>query len=135
MGTSSFSSSDLSDHATWSAMTTIHQATGGQDHDRFDPDDSFAMARMIPGKDNGPGGGDEDISASQKMISAMSGSLLTSLLGKYSFCISIQSPSAHAAHHSYAARCCTSSMAVPNRHPAFGRLFQACDDDQHPEDL
>ncbi|TEA22518.1 Mitochondrial carrier protein MTM1 [Colletotrichum sidae] len=65
-------------------MTTIHQAPGGQDHDRFDPEDSSAMARMIQARDNssggGGGGGDEDISAPQKMISAMSGSLLTSLL-------------------------------------------------------
>ncbi|WYZ44310.1 hypothetical protein EsH8_VII_000746 [Colletotrichum jinshuiense] len=61
-------------------MTAIHQAAGGQDHDRFDPDDSFAMARTIPGKDNHGGGNDDGITAPQKMMSAMSGSLLTSLL-------------------------------------------------------
>lgn len=85
MTASSFPSSELSDNASWSAMTAIHQAAGGQDHDRFDPDDSFAMARTIPGKDNHGGGNDDGITAPQKMMSAMSGSLLTSLLGKSFF--------------------------------------------------
>ncbi|WQF87216.1 Putative mitochondrial carrier protein Mtm1 [Colletotrichum destructivum] len=80
MTAASFPSSDFSDHARWSSMTAIHKATGGQDHDRFDPDDSFPMARIVPPKDTGSGGGDDDITAPQKMISAMSGSLLTSLL-------------------------------------------------------
>ncbi|KAK2055490.1 mitochondrial carrier [Colletotrichum caudatum] len=80
MAATSFSGSDLSDHASWSAMTAIHQATVGQDYDKFDPDDSFPMARIAPPHDNGGGGSEDDITASQKMISAMSGSLLTSLL-------------------------------------------------------
>ncbi|KAF9875873.1 hypothetical protein CkaCkLH20_06805 [Colletotrichum karsti] len=81
MGSEPLFSSDPSDHAKWTEMTTINQTSAGQDHDRFDPDDSFAMARMIPAKDGGgPATGDDDISAPQKMISAMSGSLLTSLL-------------------------------------------------------
>ncbi|OLN84326.1 Solute carrier family 25 member 39-like protein 1 [Colletotrichum chlorophyti] len=62
-------------------MTTIHQASGGQDHDRYDAVDSFAKTRSLPSSGNSGGGrGDDDITASQKMISAMSGSLLTSLL-------------------------------------------------------
>lgn len=72
-------------------MTTVHQATSGQDHDKFSPDDSLAMARLVSAKDSGgSGGGDDDISASQKMISAMSGSLLTSLLGKDIFRVPTQ---------------------------------------------
>ncbi|KAG7044642.1 hypothetical protein JMJ77_0004104 [Colletotrichum scovillei] len=80
MAAASLPSSDFPDDASWSAMTTIHQATRGQDHDRFDPDDSFPMARIAQPPTNGNGGSDDDITAPQKMISAMSGSLLTSLL-------------------------------------------------------
>lgn len=44
-------------------------------------DDEYAMARLVDIE--GPNGGSDglDITATQKMISAMSGSLLTSVLG------------------------------------------------------
>ncbi|KAL7620678.1 Carrier protein, mitochondrial [Parahypoxylon ruwenzoriense] len=52
---------------------------GGHNHDRLgEGEDAFAGQTMISSKDDGHGG--LDISAGQKMISAISGSLLTSLL-------------------------------------------------------
>jgi solute carrier family 25 protein 39/40 len=55
-------------------------ASEGQRHDRFADD----LALYGPPTDSAPGrdhNGDIDISAGQKMLSAMSGSLLTSLIG------------------------------------------------------
>lgn len=59
------------------------QSIDAQDHDRLSmkAEDAFAGDTMLSSKDDGA----EpmvDISAGQKMLSAISGSLLTSLLGK-----------------------------------------------------
>jgi solute carrier family 25, member 39/40 len=61
-------------------MTSFLDTSAGQNHDRLVSDDSFKMSRILP--TNSDGGGDSvDITAGQKMLSAMSGSLLTSVLG------------------------------------------------------
>jgi hypothetical protein len=56
-------------------------AAEGQRHDRFTDEVSLygPPTDQVPGRDHN---GDIDISAGQKMLSAMSGSLLTSLIGK-----------------------------------------------------
>jgi hypothetical protein len=56
-------------------------APEGQRHDRFSDDTSLygPPTDSVPGRDHN---GDIEISAGQKMLSAMSGSLLTSLIGK-----------------------------------------------------
>jgi solute carrier family 25, member 39/40 len=55
-------------------------ASEGQRHDRFADDLALygPPTDSVPGRDHN---GDIDISAGQKMLSAMSGSLLTSLIG------------------------------------------------------
>lgn len=55
-------------------------AADGQRHDRFADDLALygPPTDSVPGRDHN---GDIDISAGQKMLSAMSGSLLTSLIG------------------------------------------------------
>jgi hypothetical protein len=59
-------------------------APEGQRHDRFADDISLygPPTDSLPGRDHN---GDIEISASQKMLSAMSGSLLTSLIGMCHF--------------------------------------------------
>lgn len=52
-------------------------ASRGQSHDRI-PDDVYLSGPPEPALDHN---GDIEITASQKMLSAMSGSLLTSLIG------------------------------------------------------
>ncbi|KAM0335292.1 hypothetical protein ACHAQA_000337 [Verticillium albo-atrum] len=59
-------------------MTPTLQAIDGHTFERMGHDGSVAVADLIPEK--GAGRGDDDITATQKMLSAMSGSLLTSLL-------------------------------------------------------
>jgi len=56
----------------------------GQRHDRFADDISLygPPTESLPGRDHN---GDIEISAGQKMLSAMSGSLLTSLIGTFYF--------------------------------------------------
>lgn len=59
-------------------------ADAGQNHDRFWVHDNAVarnMAGMTASHQAHGGGGGDDITAGQKMISAVSGSLLTSLLG------------------------------------------------------
>jgi hypothetical protein len=63
-------------------MPTSQSIVDAQDHDRLSiPEDAFAGDTMLSSKDDGA---EQmvDISAGQKMLSAISGSLLTSLLGK-----------------------------------------------------
>lgn len=73
------------------ASTTFTSTS--HNHDRLpDTDEAIMSARVsmpavgVGGSGGGSGGGDDepipDITASQKMISAMSGSLFTSLLGE-----------------------------------------------------
>ena len=59
-------------------LSTVHSSTGGQDHDRIDGMGSTGITPPPPGRD-----AIEvlEITAGQKMMSAMTGSLLTSLLG------------------------------------------------------
>jgi solute carrier family 25 protein 39/40 len=65
-----------------SFSTSAVHSPYSQNHDRID-EDTFAMAGM--GAEDGDGGNAiPDITAGQKMVSAMSGSLLTSLLGEQS---------------------------------------------------
>jgi hypothetical protein len=57
------------------------RGTKGQWHDRLDSMPLSAMPiSPLPGRD---GNGDTEITAGQKMLSAMSGSLLTSLIGTF----------------------------------------------------
>lgn len=61
------------------SASVVH-SSDSQNHDRIDGD-TFTMAGM--GAQDGDGGNTvPDITAGQKMVSAMSGSLLTSLLGE-----------------------------------------------------
>ncbi|KAI0126425.1 mitochondrial carrier domain-containing protein [Xylariales sp. AK1849] len=65
-------------------MNTVPQSYGGQAHDRFPrtaaaEEEAFACATMLSSKDD-TGDAMIDISAGQKMLAAISGSLLTSLL-------------------------------------------------------
>ena len=62
-------------------MTTFLHQRGGQDHDRFSGHDEFIAPDVAARTDDGGG---DDITAGQKMLSAMSGSLLTSLLSMLS---------------------------------------------------
>lgn len=57
-------------------------AAEGQRHDRYTDEISLYVPPrdQVPGRDRN---GDVDISAGQKMLSAMSGSLLTSLIGMF----------------------------------------------------
>ncbi|KAI9899359.1 hypothetical protein N3K66_005820 [Trichothecium roseum] len=59
------------------SLSTVHSSTGGQDHDRIDGMGTTGARPQPPGRD-----AIEvlEITAGQKMVSAMSGSLLTSLL-------------------------------------------------------
>lgn len=56
--------------------------SSGQNYDRLYEADDMAMSTRAPGSPKGGDGPVPDITAPQKMISAMSGSLFTSLLGK-----------------------------------------------------
>ncbi len=62
-------------------MTSIAQALGGQNHDRFSHDASPSPPSMAAST-TGEGGDPVEITMVQKMLSATSGSLLTGLLGK-----------------------------------------------------
>ncbi|KAI1082052.1 mitochondrial carrier [Whalleya microplaca] len=59
-------------------MSTTNHSFGGHNHDRLDGEDAFAGQTPVSLQDDGADG--MDISAGQKMLSAISGSLLTSLL-------------------------------------------------------
>lgn len=61
-------------------MPSVVHSSSGQNHQRIPPDD-FNMDKMIDPEGN-VGGDGFDITAGQKMVSAMSGSLLTSVLGE-----------------------------------------------------
>lgn len=66
-------------------MTTLRQPFAGQGHDiylrRPRAEDAFAGDTMLSSKDEGAGD-PPDLPVGQKMISAISGSLLTALLGE-----------------------------------------------------
>lgn len=66
-------------------MASVVHSSAGQQYDRIHHDDEFPMGDAVD-NGRGPGAGGPsppvlDITAGQKMISAMSGSLFTSLLG------------------------------------------------------
>lgn len=61
--------------------SVVHSSSRGQNYDRLDADE-YSMARMVDLEGDGGGPG-VDITAAQKMTAAMSGSLLTSLLGAF----------------------------------------------------
>lgn len=64
--------------------STFHNSTG-QNYDRIDEDDyliGMAAHKMSAGGGDNGGNDGLDIKASQKMISAVTGSLFTSLLGE-----------------------------------------------------
>lgn len=64
-------------------MSALAARPGGQNHDRLTGGNvSFSTVRMASPENDGP---DDvvEITAGQKMLSAMSGSLFTSLLGKF----------------------------------------------------
>lgn len=68
-------------------MTSSPYTTTGQNYDRIDEDDyliGMATHRTNVGGGSGDGSGSDglDITASQKMMSAVTGSLFTSLLGE-----------------------------------------------------
>ncbi|KAJ9131999.1 Solute carrier family 25 member 40 [Pleurostoma richardsiae] len=60
-------------------MATLARTSGGQDHERISPDDSFSLPNMLPTDHEGDSEPIE-ITAFQKMLSATTGSLLTGLL-------------------------------------------------------
>src|SRR5437016_4412961 len=65
-------------------MNAFNSIPDGQNHDRFVRGGSKALSsslNMAPPLPEGPGDVDVEISALQKIVSAISGSLLTSLLG------------------------------------------------------
>jgi solute carrier family 25, member 39/40 len=66
--------------------TTFHNSSG-QSHDRIEGEDIIGLAagRMAISGTSGDGSADDglDITATQKMMSAFTGSLLTSLLGAW----------------------------------------------------
>jgi solute carrier family 25, member 39/40 len=65
-------------------MSAAFQGGRGQNHDRFKPsEDAFAGATMLSSQDDGGADAVVEINATQKMISAISGSLVTSLLGEH----------------------------------------------------
>lgn len=68
------------------SFSDVH-SSNSQNYDRIDGDEiSMSSMSGTVGAGNGDGGSViPDITAGQKMVSAMSGSLLTSLLGKQSF--------------------------------------------------
>ena len=74
--------------------SVVHSSGGHHDHNPLHAHDEFSMANMVDTEGgvagNGVGGSGDDpfeITAPQKMISAMSGSLLTSFLGESSHSI------------------------------------------------
>lgn len=84
-------------------MASASSSPHGQDHDRLKaPEDAFAGETMISSRDgmNTTNTDGSDITATQKMASAITGSLLTSLLGMFCLgCIFLSSnPSKHAAN-------------------------------------
>lgn len=67
------------------SVSVVH-SSDGQNYDRIDEDEVAMSGIGIGGAQNGDGGNAvPDITAGQKMVSAMSGSLFTSLLGEQSF--------------------------------------------------
>lgn len=66
-------------------MTTTFYNSSGQNHDRIEGEDIIGMAagNMAVSGTSGDGSGSDglDITAAQKMMSAVTGSLFTSLLG------------------------------------------------------
>jgi len=62
-------------------MSTTFEATDGQDHDRFGSHNTLGMAKPLAETTSGSGG--DDLTATQKMLSATSGSILTSLLSMF----------------------------------------------------
>lgn len=62
-------------------MPSVVHSSGAQNHDRI-PLDEYAMDKMVD-PEGDVGDSTIGITAAQKMVSAMSGSLLTSLLGKF----------------------------------------------------
>lgn len=72
-----------SSHSTEKASHPHSTMPSGQPHDRIRDNDPLSgiPTSPLPDRDEVP---DVEISAGQKMLSAMSGSLLTSLIGKYS---------------------------------------------------
>lgn len=65
------------------SLSTVH-SSNGQNYDRLDGDEAnmSGIPRIASAGDGDVGGIIPDITAGQKMVSAMSGSLLTSLLGE-----------------------------------------------------
>jgi solute carrier family 25, member 39/40 len=61
-------------------MSSVQQSIDGHNHDRIAAQDAFARPTMAASRDEGVDSAVVDISAGQKMLSAISGSLLTSLL-------------------------------------------------------
>lgn len=61
-------------------MPSVVHSSSGQNHDRIGPEE-YSMDKMVDPEGNA-GDSIVEITASQKMVSAMSGSLLTSLLGE-----------------------------------------------------
>lgn len=57
-------------------------SSNGQNHDRLLEDDGFSIAAPPTGAGTGDDDTAPEITAVQKMVSAMSGSLFTSLLGR-----------------------------------------------------
>jgi solute carrier family 25, member 39/40 len=63
-------------------MASTFMASDGQDHERMAPHNPLAIVKPVS-EAAADDAGDDGLTASQKMLSATSGSLLTSLLGAF----------------------------------------------------
>jgi solute carrier family 25, member 39/40 len=74
-------------------MAVVRNSSGGHHHhSTLDAHDEFSLANMVDTEANSNGrglGSDVEITAAQKMVSAMSGSLLTSLFCKFAQIVTI----------------------------------------------
>lgn len=89
-------------------MATTFEASGGQDHERMTAPSPLSIIKPVS-EAAADDAGDDGLTASQKMLSATSGSLLTSLLGALSS--STTSSTSINPLYSYPSRRCASAVA------------------------
>lgn len=65
------------------SRNSISESTSGQRHDRIQDNINQQRSHLPPKDDEDEVGGGDGVSIAQKMLSAVSGSILTSLLGRH----------------------------------------------------
>lgn len=121
-------------------MAVARSTSSDHHHSTLDAHDEFSLANMVDTEANSHGGGgslgsDVEITAAQKMVSAMSGSLLTSLFCKSSHSVTISYASetyprfrfqltACLALNSHSSRRCPRAITISTCSQVDRRLFE-----------